>query len=122
MQGDYKKSARIECGRPVFERFGGVAMWFVRDCEGGSQPADKNQGDEGEWWVGPIESVGFGGDMLLGPPARGPPAQAPLPPPRTLQSRPERTRGLPDRRCRNLNALACHCAHMGCGTVVIAHG
>ena len=71
MQGDYKKSALIECGRPVFERFGGVAMWFVRDCEGGSQPADKNQGDEGEWWVGPQESVGFGGDMLLGPPARG---------------------------------------------------
>ena len=71
VQGQYAKSARTQCRRPVFERLGGMAMWFAKDCEGCSQPSDKEQGDEGEWWIGPSESVGMSADVLLGPPARG---------------------------------------------------
>ena len=71
VQGQYAKSTRMQCGRPVFERLGGMALWFAKDCEGSSQPSDKEPGDEGEWWVGPVESVGLSADVLLGPPARG---------------------------------------------------
>lgn len=71
MQGEYKKSPRTECGRPVFVRLGGMAMWFAGDCEGCSQPSDKEADDEGEWWIGPIQNVGLSADLLLGPPALG---------------------------------------------------
>ena len=34
VQGDYKKTAHMQCGRAVYERLGGTALWFVKDCEG----------------------------------------------------------------------------------------
>ena len=71
VQGEYKKSSRTECGRPVLVRQGDMAMWFARDCEGCSQPSNKETDDEGEWWIGPLENVGLPADVLLGPPARG---------------------------------------------------
>lgn len=72
VQGEYKKSVRTQCGgRPIFERMGGTAMWFVKDCEGGSQPANKQAGDEGEWWIGPEEYIGRAANVMLGPPALG---------------------------------------------------
>ena len=71
VQGQYKKSLRTQGGRAVFERLGGFAMWFARDCEGCSKPPNKDAGDEGEWWIGPVEYVGHSADILLGPPALG---------------------------------------------------
>ena len=34
IQGDYKKTMQTQCGRAVYERLGGTAMWFVNDYEG----------------------------------------------------------------------------------------
>ena len=34
IQGDFKKTTRTQCGRAVYERLGGTALWFVKDCEG----------------------------------------------------------------------------------------
>jgi len=71
VQGDYLKSALIKFGRPVFIRRGGTAMWFVKDCEGGSQAVSKETGDEGEWWIGCQMHIGRGANVMLGLPALG---------------------------------------------------
>jgi hypothetical protein len=71
VQGEYKKSDNTACGRPVYVRLGGMALWFAKDCDGCSQPSHKEKGDDGEWWIGPEDAVGQNADILLGPPARG---------------------------------------------------
>lgn len=34
VQGDYRRTAQVQCGRAVYERLGGTALWFVKDCKG----------------------------------------------------------------------------------------
>ena len=71
VQGHYTKSEAMQCGRSVFVKLGGMAMWFAKYCDGSSQPKDGHANDEGEWWIGPADAVGRPADELLGPPALG---------------------------------------------------